>query len=581
MATNTEPVASPHAHYVPVLENHQPSLPILSRSQSFSETDTPPTATNSNGQLQSPEPQYAALPAPIGNLIRSWLVLRWRLSRNIFSVPVPFLTTRFDFKLGDLILTTPLSLILIVVTALQAEDRDVSSSGTPPTIALLFVFAFAVRNNSVLLALTGISFERALLYHKIAAFVTVTLAALHGLAYLLARDHDEEADQSGRAFTGIVAFAAMVLLLIFSIGPIRRNFFEIFVRSHWILFIVAIVFAVIHGAALALVGIVPWLIDMLFRLVYRPRIYAKGSLLNKQKTSATEFPSNAVLTKRVGVIARDQLSVSALPGDIVRIQFPRVRKDTDEEFKYEAGQYAFLCVPAISGLQWHPFTISSSPHEPLVTFHIKALGDWTQKLKSISSAATVTPFDVLVDGPYGSVSIDIHSIDTYAHFALFSGGIGVTPMRSIVNWLHHKVKEGRTIQRVHFVWTVRSRDTIEALIDQDRESGEINPSYFPHELGANQGGVFSTELYLTRGEENVEGAWVDQQLGSCLRFNCRPDIAATLRSLGGEAKSSGKDRVAVLVCGPAAMVQEVTAMSMELYKQMKVKFDVHSELFEF
>ncbi|KAL3663374.1 hypothetical protein V7S43_011779 [Phytophthora oleae] len=584
MSANTEPVASPHSHYVPVLERHQPSLPILSGSRSSSVTDTR-DIPSSNVHLQSPEPrpdQYAALPTSIGNLLRSWSVLRWRLSRSAFSVPLPFLTPRFDLKLGDLILTTPLSLILITVTALQAKDRDVSSSGTPLTIAMLFVFALAVRNNSVLLALTGISFERALLYHKIVALVTIILTALHALAYLLARDRNEEADQSGRAFTGIVAFAAMAILLIFSIGPIRRKFFEFFVRFHWSLFLVVIVFAVIHGAALALVGVVPWFIDMLFRLVYRPRIYAKGSLLNGKKPSATEFPSNVVSTKRMGVIARDQISVSALAGDIIRIQFPRVRKDTGEEFKYEAGQYAFLCVPAISSLQWHSFTISSSPHEPLVTFHVKALGDWTHKLQSMSSAAIVAPFDVLVDGPYGNISIDIHSINTYAHFALFSGGIGVTPMRSIVNWFHYQVKEGRTIDRVHFVWSVRDRDTIEAFIgDQGREPGELNSYYFPHELGVDQGGAFSTELYLTRGERDVESAWVDQQLESCLRFNCRPDIAATLRNLGEQAKQSGKDRVAVLVCGPAALVQEVTATSMELYKQMKVTFDVHRELFEF
>ncbi|GMF29455.1 unnamed protein product [Phytophthora lilii] len=548
----------------------------------------------------APPPKYSALPTPLGNLLRSWLALRWRLSRSVFSVTVPFLTSRFDVKAGDLILTLPVSLALIAVTALQAKDREVGGSGTPPTFAMLLVFAFAVRNNSVLLALTGISFERALLYHKVAAVVTIILTALHGLAYLLARNHDEEEDEGSTAFTGIVAFAAMVVLFVFSLGFFRRRFFEFFVRVHWILFIVVIVFAVLHGAALALVGIVPWLIDMLFRLAYRPKIYARGSLLKGKKTTATsttDLPANVVTSKRMGVIARDQLSVSALPGDIVQIKFPRVRKDTGEEFKYEAGQYAFLCVPALSSLQWHPFTISSSPHEPMVTFHIKALGDWTHKLHTMVSAAEiggssrggamVAPFDLLVDGPYGNVSVDIETPSTYSHFVLFSGGIGVTPMRSIVNWLHHQVNtEGRpSVERVHFVWSLRDRDTIEALIgDQARKPGERSSSYFPHDLVSahvDQEGVFSSELYLTRGERDLEGSWVDQQLESCLRYNCRPDIAATLRSLGEQAKQSGKDRVAVLVCGPSAMVRGVIDTSLALTKEMKVSFDVHSELFEF
>ncbi|KAE8913609.1 hypothetical protein PF005_g19134 [Phytophthora fragariae] len=133
-------------------------------------------------------------------------------------------------------------------------------------------------------------------------------------------------------------------------------------------------------------------------------------------------------------------------------------------------------------------------------------------------------------------------------------------MRSIVNWLHHEVNtEGRSgVERVQFVWSVRDRDTIEAMIG-DKELKPGLDSYFPHDLMAaqvNQGGVFSSEIYLTRGERDLEG-------------------------LGEQAKQSGKHRVAVLVCGPSPMVRQVLAVNMALGKDMKVQFDVHSELFEF
>lgn len=206
---------------------------------------------------------------------------------------------------------------------------------------------------------------------------------------------------------------------------------------------------------------------------------------------------------------------------------------------------------------------------------------------SSRGGTTASPFDVLVDGPYGNLSIDIENPSTYSHFVLFSGGIGVTPMRSIVNWLHHQVNnEGRSsVERVHFVWSVRDRNMIKAFVgDQAPKPGERTSYYFPYDLVSahvNQGGVFSSELYLTRSERDIEGAWVDQQLESCLRYNCRPDIATTLRCLGEQAKQSGKDRVAVLVCGPSAMVRDVITTSLVLIKHMKVNFDVHSELFEF
>ena len=42
----------------------------------------------------------------------------------------------------------------------------------------------------------------------------------------------------------------------------------------------------------------------------------------------------------------------------------------------------FLQAPAISRIQWHPFTISSAPDEKTVTVHIKTLdeGSWTLSL---------------------------------------------------------------------------------------------------------------------------------------------------------------------------------------------------------
>merc|ERR1711871_1302641 len=52
------------------------------------------------------------------------------------------------------------------------------------------------------------------------------------------------------------------------------------------------------------------------------------------------------------------------------------------------GQYAFLNVPAISILEWHPFTISSSPMDISTTHHIKSMGPgtFTDKLYDLARA---------------------------------------------------------------------------------------------------------------------------------------------------------------------------------------------------
>lgn len=38
---------------------------------------------------------------------------------------------------------------------------------------------------------------------------------------------------------------------------------------------------------------------------------------------------------------------------------------------YRPGQYVFLNFPSINFLEWHPFSVSSGPHEMTMECHIK------------------------------------------------------------------------------------------------------------------------------------------------------------------------------------------------------------------
>lgn len=49
-------------------------------------------------------------------------------------------------------------------------------------------------------------------------------------------------------------------------------------------------------------------------------------------------------------------------------------------FSMEVGQYIFVNCPSISYLEWHPFTLTSSPEEDFFSIHIRAAGDWTENL---------------------------------------------------------------------------------------------------------------------------------------------------------------------------------------------------------
>ncbi|KAF1325611.1 Ferric reductase, partial [Globisporangium splendens] len=540
---------------------------------------------------------------------RSWYALRWRLATSVFAKPVPFLTANFDVRLGDCLFVLPVIAALTAWCVADVANLSTLASGTPASIALLVVFVLTVRNNSLLLVLTGLPFDRAILYHKAFAVVAIVLSLLHGLAYLLKHhqiygssrdpnrvftDSEYSDAKSSAAVTGMVALVPMVLLLVVSLPPIRRRFFEFFVRTHWLLFIVVIVGAIIHSATLGVIGALIWVLDMLYRMVYQTRVYKSGAFWKANKKANDNNPASTVVdnaqkSSRLGVLAPGQVSISRVASDVVCIQFPKVRADTGECFQYEAGQHAFLCVPAISLWEWHPFTISSAPHEPMVTFHVRVLGDWTTKLVQLTSPKLfdeASQLDLLVDGPYGNVSIDLMTPTTYSHVVLFSGGIGITPMKSLVNHLHnaHTLKTRPELERVHFVWSVRDREMVRAFISGASNEPE---SYFPHGLPdsavPNSSGtmpVFTTELFLTKGECDLEDP-LDQKLSHCLRYYTRPDIVAVLREIGQEAQLSKKDRVGVLVCGPSAMIHEVITASILLTREMKIAFDVHNEHFEF
>ncbi|KAK9836556.1 hypothetical protein WJX74_003035 [Apatococcus lobatus] len=57
-------------------------------------------------------------------------------------------------------------------------------------------------------------------------------------------------------------------------------------------------------------------------------------------------------------------------------------------FQCKPGQYCFLNIPKLSVLEWHPFSITSSPFDDHISFHIRAQGDWTKALKSIMQELT-------------------------------------------------------------------------------------------------------------------------------------------------------------------------------------------------
>lgn len=96
--------------------------------------------------------------------------------------------------------------------------------------------------------------------------------------------------------------------------------------------------------------------------------------------------------------------------------------------RFVPGQFLFVSFgDEAVGTEVHPFTISSSPDEGDLRLSIKAVGDYTSRLKILKRH---TP--ARVEGPFGRFSYRLHPSEGYIWIA---GGIGITPFLSMARQL--------------------------------------------------------------------------------------------------------------------------------------------------
>lgn len=328
----------------------------------------------------------------------------------------------------------------------------------------------------------------------------------------------------------------------------RRKFFEAFYRLHWILVIAVIALSLAHGAGGILFGTAFWLVDLVLRALI--------TLWNKKL-------EHSVLAVR-------------LPSDVIRLTF--LKKD----FKYKAGQYLFICIPGVTWFEWHPFSLSSSPHQNIVSIHIRVLGDWTKCLYDlVEETKSITAY---IDGPYGAPGVDVDG-RKYKSFMFISGGIGITPMQSICNDVLYQHNRGRPINKVMFVWSVRDLYIVNSVLEYDRKyyaenmPGQLPHSFSPDLLNRNLGEVLETYFHLTRERDSskFEEANIRPELQSDLKFG-RPsltDLFTRMKSI-----SLKGSRIAVLTCGPTALVNDAEKFCSK-FSGGGVTFDFHKEIFEF
>jgi len=268
-----------------------------------------------------------------------------------------------------------------------------------------------------------------------------------------------------------------------------------------------------------------------------------------------------------------------LPSNVTMLEFKR-----PTTFEYKSGQWVRIACKTLNSSEYHPFTLSSAPHEENLSLHIRAVGPWTMNLRHTFDPNVVRehPYPKLfLDGPYGEGHQDWYQFEVSV---LVGGGIGVTPFASILKDLVNRSSQGQkfTCKKVYFIWVTRTQKQFEWLTDiiREVEDKDVNDLVSVHIFITQFFQKFdlrTTMLYICeRHFQKISERSLFTGLRSITHFG-RPQFEPFLQSLQDEHPTVGK--IGVFSCGPPGMTNNVEKACSELNKYDGAAFIHHFENF--
>lgn len=258
---------------------------------------------------------------------------------------------------------------------------------------------------------------------------------------------------------GLGAFLSYELLFVTSLGSFRARCYEIFLLSHVVLQVAALVFLYLHfwtSRPYVLIALAIFLLD---RLVWRWNL--KTTFLHAD----------------VRVLPDGETLLLSADWDIPRSS-SRFRQRLLSG--WEPMDHVFVTIPSLGpahSLQAHPFTIASAapgrsvvatddpPCHAWFSLLIRAQSGFTRDLLSYASSHPRIP--VRLDGPYGCTDV-LHMLRARDSIVLIAGGSGIAVVFPLA-WALTRDPRWRVArhQEVHLVWIVQSQ-THYSWVAEDR-----------------------------------------------------------------------------------------------------------------
>ncbi|GLD58852.1 dual oxidase 1 [Lates japonicus] len=364
--------------------------------------------------------------------------------------------------------------------------------------------------------------------------------------------------QTVPGMTGVLLLFVFSFMYVFASHYFRRISFRAFWVTHY-LYVVVYTLTVIHGS---------------FALLQEPRFFiylippALLFLLDKLISLSR---------KKVEIpVVRAEL----LPSGVTHLEFKR-----PQGFVYRSGQWVRIACLMLGTDEYHPFTLTSAPHEETLSLHIRAVGPWTSQLRELYTEESLFELGaypkLYLDGPFGEGHQEWIDFEVSV---LVGGGIGVTPFASILKDLVFKssIKSKIQCKKVYFIWVTRTQRQFEWVSDIIREVEEMDTqelvsvhTYITQV--AEKFDLRTTMLYVC--ERHFQKVWnrsLFTGLRSVTHFG-RPPFVSFFSSLQEVHPEVGK--IGVFSCGPPGLTKNVEKACQQMNKRDQAHFMHHYENF--
>ncbi|NXP53088.1 DUOX2 oxidase, partial [Heliornis fulica] len=358
--------------------------------------------------------------------------------------------------------------------------------------------------------------------------------------------------------TGVLLLLILAVMYVFATHHFRRVSFQGFWITHH-LYVLLYVLVIIHGS---------------YALIQQPRFHIYFII------PALIYSADKLLS-----LSRKKVEISVVKAELLPSGVTHLRFQRPQDFDYKSGQWVRIACVALGTNEYHPFTLTSAPHEDTLSLHIRAAGPWTTRLRELYSPESLALIGRLpklyLDGPFGEGHQEWNKFEVSV---LVGGGIGVTPFASILKDLVFKssISSKLLCKKIYFIWVTRTQRQFEWLADIIREVEEadrndlVSVHIYITQL-AEKFDLRTTMLYICeRHFQKVLNRSLFTGLRSITHFG-RPPFVPFFSSL--QEVHPEVQKIGVFSCGPPGMTKNVEKACRQLNKKDQTYFAHHYENF--